>query len=50
MQDAKNDFLYVWKKVFFMCQINKNKNELIFGIFMFLGENPNFINKKVFII
>ena len=30
------------KKVFFMCQINKIKSINFFGVFMYLGENPNF--------
>ena len=34
------------KKKYYLCQINKNKiKSIIFGVFTYLGQNPNFNQK-----
>ena len=40
----------MYEKKYYLCKIKKrNKKGIIFGVFSYLGQNPNF-NQKVIII
>ena len=42
MQNVKEGFC-MYGKGYFLCPINKIKKSIIFGAFLCLGQNPNFI-------
>ena len=41
---------FMYEKVFFMWNINKNKKSQFFEYFYVLGQNPSFINKQYLFI